>query len=32
MRRIAASENFYRVSLPAPMLASSGASMEETGK
>jgi hypothetical protein len=32
MRRIAASENFYRVSMPAPMLASSGASMEETAK
>jgi len=32
MRRIAASENFYRVTLPAPMLASSGALMEETGK
>ena len=32
MRRIAASENFYRVSAPATMLASSGASMEDTAK
>ncbi len=32
MRRIATSENFYRVSAPATMLASRDASMEETAK
>jgi hypothetical protein len=32
MRRIAVSENFYRVAVSAPMLASRGASMEEAAR